>query len=98
MSGIQEVLLILLILLGLVVIPRMIQRPRRIEARRPQSTLFTGKLRLAILATVAWMGLAAAYFQPWRNDWEGFVFAGAGLALLVWGAAWVIQGFRKRSR
>jgi hypothetical protein len=100
LSGLQEILLILLILVGLFVIPRMIQRPQRPSIRtvRPQLPVVSGKLRLAILASAIWLGLTAAFFSPWRNGWEGFAYAGGGVVAVAWGAMWVIRGFRKRSR
>jgi hypothetical protein len=101
LSGLQEILLIIVILVGLFVIPRMIQRPQRpqaLPARRPQLPPVSGKMRLAILASAIWLSLAAAFFTPWRNGWEGFAYVGAGVVALAWGAVWVIRGFRKRSR
>ncbi len=101
MSGLQEILLILLILVGLFVIPRIIQRPQHPPPRPPLRSripVVPGKMRLAILASAIWIGFAAAYFQPWHSGWERFAYAGAGVVAVAWGAVWVIRGFRKRSR
>jgi len=98
LSGIQEILLILLIVGALFIIPRMIQRPQAMPPVRPQPTPMSGKMRLAILTSAIWLGLAAAYFQPWRNGWEIFACAGVGVVAVPWGVVWVIRGFRKRPR
>ncbi len=101
MSGFQEILLILFIAAALFVIPRMVRRPATPAPRhalRPRLPAVSGKLRLAILGSAIWLGLAAAYFEPWSNGWLAFAYLGVGPAAVAWGALWVVRGFRNRSR
>ncbi|MCJ7830587.1 MAG: hypothetical protein MUP74_04280 [Desulfobacterales bacterium] len=65
---------------------------------RLSAAAVSGRLRLAILSSVVWLSLGAAYFKPWRGTWFPFLFGGVGPLILCWGIAWVISGFKKRGR
>ena len=101
-SGIQEILLILLIVLAIVFLPRMTGRRQTPVAkghgrRRPYLRL-SGPLRLAILGSIAWLFMAAVYFEPWHRDLPPFLYAGAGPVALFWGILWIAAGFRKNRK
>jgi len=59
---------------------------------------FSGQMRLAILLSVLWPVLAAAYFEPWNRDVVPFVCIGIGPVIGAWAASWVVAGFRKSGR
>ena len=63
---------------------------------KPAAALLRGRTRLAILLSLMWVGLAAAYFQPWRSEVMLFIYLGLGPVLLFWGILWVLKGFRKQ--
>jgi len=93
-SGISEILVLVIIILVIFFIPRMMAKP---EVRRPAKPAveLTGRLRLAIGASIVWPALMAAYLQPWQKDLVPFLYLGLGPVLLGWGAFWVITGFRR---
>ncbi len=100
MSGIQEILVIVGIILAIVFIPRVTsrnqsRRPSAIQLKNPGARL-TGRMRLAIIASLIWLFGAAAYFEPWNNHLQFFLYFGFGPVLLGWGVGWVVSGFRKR--
>ncbi|MEJ2037487.1 MAG: hypothetical protein P8X55_00950 [Desulfosarcinaceae bacterium] len=101
MSGFQEILVIVLIVLAIFFVPRMRQAPQR---RKPQAKprsarpFFRGRTRLAIFLSLLWLGLVAAHFQPWRSGLLSFLYFGAGPVALGWGIAWVLKGFGKAGR
>jgi len=98
-SGFNEILLIAAIVLAIIFIPRMsapraVGRPRVPSGKKPGFAL-SGRLRLAILASIIWVAFWAVYFEPWQFQWKLFVYIGAGPVLIVWGLWWTFRGSRK---
>ena len=101
MSGLSEILLILIIVIVLFFLPRMVSRsapPVRKAPPRPLVKRLSGRLRLAILASVIWPAAAALWLQPWQGNQLLFVAVGAAPVLVGWGAYWVLAGFRQYRR
>ncbi|MDJ0782722.1 MAG: hypothetical protein QNJ22_12165 [Desulfosarcinaceae bacterium] len=102
MSGFQEILLIVLILLAIFFIPRISARntgspsPGPLPRRLPHP--LSGRLRLAILTSVVWLCGASLYFRPWQGDWVAFGAIGALPLVVAWGVYWVISGYRTQDR
>lgn len=97
-SGIQEILLIVLILLGIFLVPRMMkpqQAPRRM-AERPPVPPFSWTLRLAIVLSLLWPVFWALYLKPWQQDITAFAFVGIGPVAIGWGFKWILAGMRNR--
>ena len=88
-SGIQEILVILLIILAILFVPRMLPRkqpllpaatgPRRLAAK------LTGRIRLAIVVSVIWLLIAVAYFEPWHRPINPFLYFGICPVAIAWG-------------
>jgi hypothetical protein len=96
MLGFQELLVITLIIAAALFLSRMKadkQPPPRVVFRR--RFRLSGKLRLAIAASVIFIVLSAAYFQPWRKDPLDFAFMGIAPVALAWILYWVYLGFKK---
>ena len=96
-SGIQEILVLVIIILGILILPRIFSRGQDTRAAviRP-ALVVSGKMRLAIAATVLWPAAMAAFMQPWENDLFRFLYLGVGPVALIWMIYWVATGFRKR--
>lgn len=97
MSGIQEILLILLIVLAIFFLPRVMAKRSAPKTRRPEKPM-SGKIRLAVAASLIWAALLAAFLQPWEKDPFLFAYFGVGPVLLGWLVGWVIVGFRPKRR
>jgi hypothetical protein len=102
MSGFQEILLIVIILLAIFFIPRMTARnaarpPMRPAVRRPPRQLGS-RWRLAILASAIWLCGALLYFRPWEGEWVRFGAIGALPVGVAWGLYWVFAGSPPRDR
>jgi len=95
-SGIQEILVIVLLIVALLVVPRMFGNRHRSSAPKPPRPPLSGPIRLAIIASIAWPLAMAALLQPWHHQW--LIFSGLGLApvLTGWSVAWVLHGYRRR--
>jgi hypothetical protein len=105
MSGFQEILLIVVILLAIFFIPRMTARnaapasrrhapPIRANLRR-FPPLLSVRQRLAVLASVVWLCGTLLYFRPWAGDWVLFGAVGALPLIIAWGIYWVIADQRR---
>jgi len=94
MSGFQEILVILLVILGILFLPRRVSnRPKKSEAdAKPR---LTGKIRAGVAVSVVYLALTAAWFQPWQGDSVAFLYAGLGPVVLAGLAFWVYAGFKK---
>ncbi len=96
-SGIQEILVLVIIVLGILFLPRILNRGQEQQtvAAKPVVVL-TGRMRLAIAASVLWPAVVAAFMQPWKQDLFSYLYLGLGPVLVVWILYWVITGFRKK--
>jgi hypothetical protein len=95
MFGLNEILIIVAIVLGLLFVPRMIARRQQQPPAFPKIKL-SGKIRIALAASVLYPALAAAYFQPWHQDQIVFLYIGIGPVVLAWLVCWVYLGFKKK--
>jgi hypothetical protein len=97
MSGFQELLIIVLIVFGIVFMPRIMPRKQVNRARPAVSRQsLSGRMRLGIAVSLAYLGGMAAWLAPWGGDPIPFLYAGAGPVLAGWLAYWVAAGFRRR--
>ncbi len=95
MSGIQEILLVGLIVVGLIYLPRLRTKhdPRVVmSAKGP----LPGWMRLAILISLLWLLGAAVWWQPWQGSLERFVVIGVAPLVAAWGGIWVMAGYKRR--
>ncbi|GAB6908006.1 conserved membrane hypothetical protein [Desulfosarcina cetonica] len=99
-SGIQEILLILLIILGLFLVPRITARrrlPQQMAARRIPAAVLSRSLRLGIFLSLIWLAGCAIGLKPWQHDLTPFIIVGIGPVVLGWGIKWVLAG-KKNAR
>ena len=95
-SGIQEILVLVAIILGILFLPRILNRnPEKKAAARP-AVVLSGKMRLAIAASILWPAAMAAFIQPWKDDLYPFLYIGLGPVILSWIVFWVYNGFIRK--
>lgn len=101
-SGFQELLLIVLIVIGIVFLPRLLgHRPKSPSSgmARPLNRIrITGFHRLAIFGSIAWILATTVYLEPWTRLDPYYLLVGVGPVLLFWGIFWIVAGFRKYRR
>jgi len=99
MSGITEILLIIAIILGIFMLPRLMSRkPEQVRQCREGEPPLSGRMRVAILASLLWPVLAAFFLKPWNSHWVVFLYVAVGPVALIWGIYWVASGFRKERK
>jgi hypothetical protein len=97
-SGIQEILLIALIVLGIFLVPRMLKPlpPPPIAMLRRPALKFSWRLRLAIILSLLWPVACALYFKPWQQDLTAFATLGIGPVVIGWSLKWVLAGIKNK--
>jgi hypothetical protein len=99
MSGLMEILLIVLIALGIFVFPRLLAgKPEERNNPPVRSYRLSGWIRLALMASFLWPVLLALYLKPWDKHWNVFLYVAVGPVALAWGVFWVVSGFRKKEK
>jgi len=95
-SGIQEILVLVVIILGILFLPRILNRGQEKRPAVPRPVIvISGKMRLAIAASFLWPAVMAAFMQPWEKDLSRYLYLGVGPVALVWIVYWVLTGFRR---
>ena len=98
MSGLQEILVLVLIVIVLFFLPRMVSRPAQQAPTKPtvQIKQIPGKWRLALFVSAVWLVIAALWLKPWGRNLVLFACVGALPVLIFWGAVWVLAGYTRR--
>ncbi|MDJ0720104.1 MAG: hypothetical protein QNJ04_00635 [Desulfobacterales bacterium] len=96
MSGLQEILVLVLIVIVLFFLPRMVSRPAQTPRPPVQIRQIPWKWRLALFVSVIWLVIAALWLQPWAGDLVTFASVGVLPVAAFWGAVWVLTGFKRR--
>lgn len=97
-SGIQEILLIVLIISGLFLVPRMMNprpSPPKVVLRRPAHAL-SWMLRLALILSILWPIACALFFKPWQQGVIPFATVGIGPVVVGWSIKWVLAGMNNK--
>ncbi len=99
LSGIQEILLIVIIFLAIFFIPRITARNK--DIRQPRALVFktrpklSGACRLAMAISCFWPLLTVGYFKPWQKELLPFIYIGIGPVAVGWCLFWILTGFKK---
>jgi len=97
-TGIQEILVLVVIILVILFLPRILnRRPAKKAVGSKTAFVVTGKMRLAIAASILWPAAVAALIQPWEKALIPFLYLGFGPVAFAWILFWVFTGFRKNS-
>jgi hypothetical protein len=96
MSGINEILIIVLIILGILFVPRMMGKPAAPrQASFPKQFRLSGLMRLVIVISVLWPLGFAVYYRLWQGHSTAFYVYGLGPVIIGWCLFWVMTGFTK---
>ena len=96
-SGIQEILVLVIIILGILFLPRILNRGgEKRQAESKPAIALSGKMRLAIAGSVIWPALLAAFMLPWKKDPLPYLYLAIGPVAIVWIVYWVVNGYRKK--
>ncbi len=97
MTGISEVLVLILLICGILIVPRMFKpAPANSGAKKKKTPqLFSMKLRAGILVSIVFPILTAFVIRPWQD--QLFLYLSIGLlpVAFAWGLFWVLAAKKK---
>ncbi|MFC1798491.1 hypothetical protein ACFLZL_01640 [Thermodesulfobacteriota bacterium] len=98
MFGFHEILIVAAIILGIIFLPSLLRKRQKPQVQRPIKPMIrlSGKMRMAVAASVIYPALASFYFQPWQKEPLLFFYIGIGPVVLGWLLRWVFKGFGRR--
>ncbi len=93
MTGISEILVLLLLLACILILPRLLKGVPANTVSSPVAEMKKlGKMaRLGIVLSVVYPVGAALYLRPWDGHWVTFLSFGIFPVLLIWGIVWVLS-------
>jgi preprotein translocase subunit SecG len=99
LSGIKEIVVVVLVLMGLFLLPRILRSSGASASRAAGGAsgsggTRSGMLRLAVLLSLLWVALAAVLLNPFSGSPLPFLGAGVVPVALGWGIRWVVLGFK----
>jgi len=94
-SGLQEILVIILLLVLIVFLPKRMGRGGSGKKSGKSMMALPGKVRLGVIVSAVWLLSWTVYFRPWSGEFLGFALVGPSPVILGWGILWVVDGFRK---
>jgi hypothetical protein len=101
-AGIQEILVLIIVILAIFLAPRLLSRDGASETNEPSVprmlSALTGRLRLALVVSLVWPLLVAGYYEPWETGFATFIYVGIGPVILGWSIRWVIAGFLRNKK
>ena len=95
MPGINEIILVAIIALSLFFLARKSRRRPVVNPVFSFKEKMGGWKRLAVAASLFWTIFIGVYLEPWRNNALHFIYFGIMPVAVVWGIAWVIDGYKK---
>ena len=93
MTGISEILVLILLILCILIVPRMLNPApagKKTKSKRP-ARLLTMKTRAAIVLSVTIISVAGLLTKPWQKGVIPFLTFGILPVGLGWAIAWIIS-------
>ncbi|WP_020588987.1 hypothetical protein [Desulfobacter curvatus] len=97
MTGISEILVLILLILCILIVPRMITpKPSgKKKKTRPSARGFTMKMRIAIVLSAAVLIISALWAKPWQGQILMFIASGVLPVALGWSLVWIFSARKK---
>lgn len=94
MTGVSEILILVLLISGILILPRMF-KPQPAEDPSKKIARLSRKKRAAIVASVLYPIAAALILRPWEGDTLRFAVIGLVPVILAWAVYWVVAAPKK---
>lgn len=96
MTGISEILVLVLLIACIFILPRMMKgepetKTRVLKKKAPLSA----KIRLGIILSLIYPLVLALYLKPWNTAYIPYVAYGILPVFLAWSLVWVLAGRKK---
>jgi hypothetical protein len=93
-TGVSEILVLILLISGILILPRMLKPPPAGNTGKLTARL-SQKKRAAIVASILYPAACAWIIKPWEGHLMAFLAMGPAPVALAWAIYWVISAPRK---
>ncbi len=96
MTGISEILILVLLIVGILILPRIFKGdPEKKTFSADKLKTFSIKLRLSIVLTLIFPIAMALYLKPWNRNLISYFSYGIIPVALIWSMVWILAGKKK---
>ncbi len=96
MTGISEILVLVLLIACILILPRMFKGvPAKKASSSKKRKQLSVKIRFGIVLTLVYPIAMALYIKPWNENIIPFVSFGIIPVFLIWAGVWIIAGRKK---
>lgn len=96
MTGISEILVLVLLIACILILPRLLKsEPEKKGVASKKLKNLTAKTRLGIILTLAYPAAMALYLKPWNDKLIPYVSFGVIPVFLIWAIVWILAGKKK---
>lgn len=96
MTGISEILVLLLLITGLLILPRFFKGESATKSSSPMILKkLSAKIRFCIVLSVIYPIALALYLKPWHDNLTAYLSYGIIPVFVAWAIAWILAGNKK---
>lgn len=94
MTGVSEILVLILLISGILILPRML-KPQPTETPGKKIARLSRKKRGAIVASILYPIATILVIKPWEGAWLLFAAIGLVPVILAWAVYWIVTAPKK---
>jgi len=95
LTGIQEILTLVLIIAIIIFIPKIFRQETKSYKKVTSGVYFSWKIRLSIVLSFTLPIISALILKPWQQNILPFISFGIIPVLAGWAGFWIFSGFKK---
>jgi hypothetical protein len=96
LTGISEILVLILIIACILILPRMMQGENKQISNTMNTKRLSVKTRVGIVFSFVYPIAVALVLKPWNHNLILFLTLGISPMLLGWAIVWIFAGFKKK--
>jgi len=97
LTGISEILVLVLLIACILILPRLFKgEPDKKKSSSKKIKNLPAKLRFNIVLTLAYPMVMALFLKPWENHLILFITYGIAPVIFAWAVIWIMAGKKKR--
>ena len=99
MTSITEILTLVVIIIGILILPKMFRQEEKKSSKNKLSINSISVLvRFGIIISILIPTISALVFQPWKKDLILFILTGIIPLIIGWGIYWMFTGMKTKAK
>jgi len=99
LASITEILTLLVIIVGILILPKMFRKETKAPSNKKLSTRSVSvPVRFGIIISILLPLISALVLQPWKQNFTLFILAGIVPLIIGWGLYWMFAGLKNKKR